>query len=255
MIAIALQSGSNGNCIYVESRGVGLLFDAGISGRQARQRLAAMGVDIGCVRALLVSHDHNDHVRCAGVYHRQFGLQVHMSEPTHHAARHAARLGSFREVHHFRVGESLSFGPLTVETAPTPHDAADGAAFVVDDGRVRLGVLTDLGHVFAVLPDLLGSLNGVFLESNHDPEMLERGPYPAFLKQRIRGPSGHLSNTEAAELLRGVAPGRLAWACLAHLSEQNNTPGLALETHQRVLGDRLPLFVASRYQATGPLEL
>ncbi|MEW6754288.1 MAG: MBL fold metallo-hydrolase [Candidatus Latescibacterota bacterium] len=255
MIAIALQSGSNGNALYVESRGVGLLIDAGISGRQARLRLEAAGLDVSRARALLVSHDHHDHVRYAGVYHRQFGLPVHMSQGTYRAARGAARLGSFHQVRHFRVGESLSFGPLTVETVPTPHDGTDGAAFLVDDGRARIGVLTDLGHVFGGLADALASLDGVFLESNYDPEMLENGPYPAPLKQRIRGPGGHLSNPEAAELLRRVSPGRLRWACLAHLSEQNNEPRVALQTHEHLLGGRLPLFVASRYRATGPLEV
>lgn len=255
MIAIALQSGSNGNSIYVESRGVGLLFDAGISGRQAEQRLAVHGVEIRRTAAVLISHDHRDHVCCAGVYHRKYGLPVYMSAPTWQAARRAVNLGSFREERHFGVGEALSLGPLRIETVPTPHDGADGAAFVVDDGRVRLGVLTDLGHVFDGLAEVLASLNGVFLESNYDPEMLERGPYPFFLKERIRGPGGHLSNPEAASLLLDAGSGRLQWACLAHLSEQNNEPRLALESHQQVLGGRLPLTVASRYRATGPLVL
>lgn len=255
MIAIALQSGSNGNAIYIESRGVSVLLDAGISGRQAQQRLAAAGVDIRRASAVLVSHDHNDHARCAGVYHRKFGLPVYMSEMTYRAAEHTSQLGPFRELRHFRVGEPLSIGPLRIETVPTPHDGAEGAVFLVDDGRVRLGVLTDLGHVFDGLPDVVASLNGVFLESNYDPGRLERGPYPASLKRRISGPGGHLSNPEAAELLRGVTTGRLQWACLAHLSEQNNEPHLALDAHERVLQGRLPLTVATRYCATGPLEL
>ena len=159
------------------------------------------------------------------------------------------------DLRHFRAGQLLAIERLRIETLPTPHDGADGAAFVVDDGRVRLGVLTDLGHPFAGLAETLASLDGVFLESNYEPDMLEHGPYPAHLKRRIRGPGGHLSNPEAAELLQQTAAERLRWACLAHLSEQNNQPDVALHTHRQVLGRRLPLLVASRYEATQVLEL
>jgi phosphoribosyl 1,2-cyclic phosphodiesterase len=149
----------------------------------------------------------------------------------------------------------LRFGQVSVETVPTPHDGADGVAFVVDDGFHRLGILTDLGHVFPKLPAVIGSLDAVLLESNYDPQMLAAGPYPEFLKQRIVGPAGHLSNLEAAELLAATASPRLQWACLAHISHENNTPELAIATHRKVLGGRLPLCVATRYRATDVMEL
>ena len=143
---------------------------------------------------------------------------------------------------------------MAIETIPTPHDGVDGVAVVIDDGRKRLGVLTDLGHVFADLPAVLGSLDAVLLESNYDPRMLAEGDYPPFLRKRIAGPGGHLSNVEAAELLARVN-GRLAWACLAHLSQENNRPELALRTHRKILGRPLPLYVASRHEALGVLEV
>jgi phosphoribosyl 1,2-cyclic phosphodiesterase len=127
--------------------------------------------------------------------------------------------------------------------------------FVVDDGKHRLGILTDLGHVFTGLDDLIASLDAVLLESNYDPQMLAQGPYPAWLKTRISGPAGHLSNFEAAELLQKVALARLKWACLGHLSRDNNTPELALATHRKMLGDRLPLHLATRYQVSDVLEV
>jgi phosphoribosyl 1,2-cyclic phosphodiesterase len=136
---------------------------------------------------------------------------------------------------------------VSIHTIPTPHDGEDGVAFVIDDGMHRLGILTDLGHVFQDLGRTIASLDGVFLESNYDPEMLANGPYPRFLKMRIKGPGGHISNREAAELLAGAADGRLQWACLAHLSAENNSPDLALKTHREVLGHDLSLCVASRY--------
>ncbi len=255
MKLVSLQSGSSGNCLYVEARGVRLLFDAGISGRQAQKRLAGHGRDITCVDALLISHNHRDHSQCAGVFQRKFGLPIYATRRTLAAARSATELGVLSEVHHFSAGMTLDFGPVRVETIPTPHDGVDGVAFVVDDGRVRMGILTDLGHVFAGLQEVIASLDAVLLESNYDPEMLASGPYTPSLKRRIAGRGGHLSNAEAAGLLQSVPQGQLRWACLGHLSEQNNSPELALRTHRFMLGPGFPLVVASRDEAGDLLEV
>jgi len=254
VIAISLQSGSNGNCIYVEAEGVRLLFDAGISGIQAEQRLAALGRDIRKVDALIISHDHVDHLRCAGIYQRKYGIPLHIT-PRTLAAGKSLKLGRLSEVRPFHAGEGISFGCVSVQTIPTPHDGADGVAFVVKTRKRRLGILTDLGHLFQGLETVIASLDAIFLESNFDPEMLEHGPYPEFLKQRIRGLGGHLSNEEAAGVLKGSATDRMQWVCLAHLSEHNNHPGLARRTHQRVLGQRFPIHIAGRYGATGVLKV
>jgi phosphoribosyl 1,2-cyclic phosphodiesterase len=252
---IALQSGSNGNAVYVEAEGVRLLFDAGISGAAAAERLAALGRDIRQVDALLISHDHADHVRAAGVYQRKFGLPLHATARTLQVAAARKSLGRLQQVFHFRPGEVLRFGKVAVETIPTPHDGVEGVAFVVDDGRHRLGILTDLGHVFAGLADVVASLDGMLLESNYDPQMLHQGSYPEFLKRRIAGPGGHISNFEAAELLARAIDRRARWVCLGHLSEENNRPELVLRTHRQLLDGRVPLCVASRYGASAMLEL
>ncbi len=254
MIAISLQSGSNGNCIYVEAEGVRLLFDAGISGIQAEQRLAALGRDIRKVDALIISHDHADHLRCAGIYQRKYGIPLHIT-PRTLAAGKILKLGRLSEVRPFQAGEGISFGNVSVRTVPTPHDGADGVAFVVETRKRRLGILTDLGHLFQGLKTVIASLDAIFLESNFDPGMLAQGPYPEFLKQRIRGPGGHLSNEEAAGVLNGSATDRMQWVCLAHLSEHNNHPELARRTHQRVLGQRFPIHIAGRYEATEVLRV
>jgi len=255
MKVISLQSGSNGNCVYVEAGGVRLLFDAGISGKQAELRLALHGRDIRQVDAVLVSHDHADHVRCVGVYQRKFGLPIYVTEPTLRAALNYRALGRLADVRHFTAGHTLRFNGVAVETVPTAHDGADGVGFVVDDGSRRVGILTDLGHVFAALGEVVASLDAVLLESNYDPEMLAYGPYPPHLKDRIRGPGGHLSNREAAELLAAAAGRKMQWACLGHLSQENNDPRLALRTHRDILADGLPLHVAGRYEATDVLEV
>jgi len=260
MKIITLQSGSNGNCFYVETDNVRLLFDAGITGRQAELRLAEHGRNIRDVDALFISHDHSDHARCMGVFQRKFGIPVYVTRKTLNAAYRYNNLGEIRNVNLFKAGASQQFGNVVVHSIPTPHDSAEGVAFVVEDGRHRVGILTDLGHVFDGLREVLKSLDAVVLESNYDAEMLRRGPYPEFLKRRIVGDGGHLSNDESAGLLSETlqdeaASKRLQWACLCHLSEQNNEPELARRTHEELLGDQLPIYVASRYRASDEMEI
>lgn len=255
MTVISLASGSTGNCTYLEAGGARLLFDAGISGKQAQLRLAAGGRDIRDVDAVIISHSHSDHVRCAGVYHRKFGLPVYITARTLRAVGRSGPLGEIADVRTFQAGEQLRFDGVKVRTVPTPHDATDTVSFVVSAGGKRVGIFTDLGHAFAGLDDLISSVDGVLLESNHDVEMLRDGPYPEWLKLRVRGDGGHLSNDEAAELLAGAATGRLRWACLGHLSEKNNHPKLAMDTHRRAVGRYLPISVAGRYEPSEPLRL
>ena len=251
MRVIALQSGSNGNCYVVEGGGARLVVDAGISGKRARQRAEDAGLNIAAADALLISHDHSDHSRSAGIFHRMFDLPIYATAGTIAGASRRVALGRIGPPCRFRPGQTLTFGDLCVETMVTPHDGAEPASFIFDDGRKRLGILTDLGHVFAGLGDSVASLDAVILESNYDEHLLRTGPYPAFLKRRITGDGGHISNTEAADLLRQAANG-LSWACLGHLSGENNNPQLALDTHRNILGEALPLHVAGR---EGPSEV
>jgi phosphoribosyl 1,2-cyclic phosphodiesterase len=253
MFVATLQSGSNGNCIYVEAAGVKLLFDAGISGKQAMLRMEGLGRDIRDVDAVIISHDHGDHSGSAGIFQRKFGLPVRMTRRTFAAAEH--RLGKMDNVREFRAGQTMRFGRVRVETIPTPHDGRDGVMFVVKAERKRLGILTDLGHVFDDLRATLGKLDAVVLESNYDPAMLARSDRPEDLKRRIRGPGGHISNQEAAELIAQAAAPSMKWVCLAHLSEDCNTPSVALSTHREILGDDMDIHVASRFEPVVMPEL
>lgn len=252
MITFSLQSGSNGNSIYVEAGGVRLLFDAGISGKCAQTRMALHGRDIRDVDALIISHDHVDHFRCAGIFQRKFGLPMYVTQKTFLAA--PCNLGKLSDVRYFTAGDCLQFDGVTVHTIPTPHDAADGLAFVVAHEGKRLGILTDLGHPFDGLRDCLESLDAAYIESNYDPDMLATGPYPRHLQERIRGPRGHLSNPEAADLVRAAAR-RLKWAALAHLSAENNHPEVALDTHRKRVGKCYPFRVADRYGVSEIMEV
>ncbi|MCU0612847.1 MAG: MBL fold metallo-hydrolase [Candidatus Eisenbacteria bacterium] len=255
VIAISLQSGSNGNCFYVEADGTAILVDAGIPGIQAQCRLAKHGRDLRDVAAVLLSHDHIDHARHTGALHRKFRFPVYCTAATMARMREKMAVGTIADLRVFTAGQRVTIGNLNVETIPTPHDGADGVAFVIRAGEVRLGVLTDLGHLFEGLATTVASLDGVILESNYDPDMLANGPYPPWLQERIRGPRGHLSNEESATLLRAADPTRLQWACLAHLSENNNLPDLARATHRSLLGQGLRLAIASRHEPCGPFAL
>ena len=255
MLTFSLQSGSNGNAIYVEADGVRLLFDAGISGKMAERRMAVHGRDIRDVDALLISHDHRDHVGCAGIYQRKFGLPIYINHGTLDAALRWCELGLLSDVRHFRSGECLEFGGVTVHTVPTAHDAADGVGFVVESAGKRLGILTDLGHPFDGLQSVIESLDAVYLESNFDPGMLAVSRYPEAVKARIRGPRGHLSNADAATLIQRCGRRRPKWMAVAHLSEENNSPALALDVQHEAVGRAYPVHHASRYETSDLLTV
>ncbi|MHC5110373.1 MAG: MBL fold metallo-hydrolase [Planctomycetota bacterium] len=248
VITFSLQSGSNGNAIFVEANGVSLLFDAGITGVQAQRRMAAHGREIKEVDALIISHNHGDHVRYAGVYQRKFGIPIYMTRKTEDAIWD--NLGRLSDVRYFESGQTLAFPPLQVHTIPTPHDASDGVAFVIESEENRLGILTDLGHVFDGLVDILTEVDAAYLESNYDEVMLENGSYPLPLRQRIRGAGGHISNADAAALLKSCGSRKPNWVALAHLSQDNNSPDLALQTMAAAVGGDYPVYLAPRYQVS-----
>ncbi len=248
--AISLQSGSNGNCIYVKTDHTALLFDAGISGKQAQLRLREHNEEIRKVAGLFLSHDHWDHSRSVGIFQRKFGIPLYTTKRTFRAAQRSARLGQFTDVRFFQSGDTVAVGALLVHTIPTPHDGADGVGFVVEYEGKRLGILTDLGYPFPELQQLICTLDAVFLESNYDPHLLKTGPYPPALKKRIAGQGGHLSNMECGALLQKGFETKLKWAVLAHLSETNNSPELALRTNQKHTGERGRISVASRYEVS-----
>lgn len=253
MITFSLQSGSNGNSIYVEAGDVRLLFDAGISGREAAARMASHGRDIRDCRALIISHDHSDHISGAGIYHRKFGLPVYMTRAAHRAA--LPILGKMAKPTFFEPGECLQFEDVAVQTIRTPHDGLDTVCFIIEHGGRRLGIMTDLGHPFRALEEAVGQVDAAYLECNYDHHMLWNGRYTEGLKRRIAGQGGHLSNDEAAEITQRTATGRLRWLAASHLSEENNRPELAIDAHRQRIGSMLPVFVASRYEVGRMLEV
>jgi phosphoribosyl 1,2-cyclic phosphodiesterase len=254
MEVITLQSGSAGNCVFVRSGETRLLFDAGISGSKAELRLAEYGHDIRDCDAVVLSHEHCDHISGLGVFHRKFGLPVYASLRTWNATRAKPSTGCIGSPNHFVPGKPFQIGTLRIETVRTPHDAIEGVCFVIEDMETgkRFGLLTDLGHVFSGLSKVIDSLDAVLIESNYDEAMLRNGRYPQHLKNRISGKRGHLSNVDAADLLDACDTRQLQWACLGHLSAENNTPEVALATHRSRHRERFPIFCADR---DGALQL
>jgi phosphoribosyl 1,2-cyclic phosphodiesterase len=252
MEVITLQSGSSGNCVFVRSRDTSVLFDAGISGSKAESRLAEFGYDIRDCQALVISHEHYDHISGVGAFHRKFGLPIYANQRTWNATRAKPSTGHIGCPNHFVSGEPFQIGSLRIEPLRTPHDAIESVCFVIEDldcGQ-RFGLLTDLGHAFSGLQEVLDGLDAVLLESNYDDQLLLNGPYPQQLKNRIAGKRGHLSNADSAHLLASSLSSQLQWICLGHLSAQNNSPELALATHRDRHGDRFPIYCADRDGAT-----
>ena len=253
-----LASGSSGNAVYAECAEGAVLVDAGVSMRRIVEGLSRIGASIERVRAAVVTHDHVDHCRGAGVLARRHGIPLFMTRGTFE--RRAKDLHRTPPPTLFAGGDVLAVAGIRIETIPTPHDGVEPVAVILERHGARAGVLTDLGHPFDGLAALLADLDAVLLESNYAPESLRRGPYPPHLQARIRNAGGHLSNGEAAALVRDHAGERLGVLLLAHLSENNNTPECALATLRDIAGPRLAesgirAFAARRHEPSEMIAL
>jgi phosphoribosyl 1,2-cyclic phosphodiesterase len=229
MLIYVLSSGSCGNCTFIRSGNTRILVDAGLAGSTVRRGLEAIGESADAIDAILVTHDHRDHTLGAGILSRRHRMRVYATDGTFRAAeRITGHIPSAcRRV--FESGSGIVFDGVAVETVATPHDGADPVGFVFDDGQHRFGVFTDIGVPFDRLKETMPTLDGMMLETNYDTRMLEEGSYPYYLKKRITGGRGHLSNDAAVQLLAEIGSGRLRTVFLSHLSEENNHPDRVYE--------------------------
>lgn len=225
-----LASGSDGNATYMRSGECALLIDCGLPAREIKRRMGVASLDEGFIEAILLTHEHADHVRGAGPLSRSIGATVYATEGTN-----GARSLNGVSCTPVRPGVPFDVGPFVVTGFSLPHGAREPVGYVVSDGDSRLGYATDIGSVTLDLLAALDSCDAIILESNHDPDMLATGPYPAFLKKWIKGPAGHLSNEDTALVIEAVAHGGLKHLVLAHLSKVNNTPELSVSSAKRVL--------------------
>lgn len=239
----SLNSGSNGNCYYVGNEQEAVLIDAGLSCREVELRMGRLELPLERVKAIFISHEHDDHIRGVQVLSRRYKLPVYITEATR------AHVSLDRPLVHILEGP-VTIGTLTVTAFPKAHDATDPFSFLVSSSTVRVGVFTDIGVVCDNLIRNFMQCHAAFLEANYDERLLEEGRYPYPLKRRIRGGQGHLSNRQAFELFTRYRPAFLSHLLLAHLSEDNNRPELVqalFETEARGTEIR----VASRYGETG----
>jgi phosphoribosyl 1,2-cyclic phosphodiesterase len=221
----SLGSGSEGNGLLVEVGDTRILADCGFGLADTIARLARLGVEAESVDAVLVTHEHDDHVGGVARFARKFKTPVWLTHGTLQAA--TATLGAVDSLNIFDCHARFAIGAIEIEPYTVPHDAREPSQFVFGDGKVRLGLLTDAGSLTAHMQAVLSGLDAIVLECNHDPEMLMNSSYPQKLKQRIAGRFGHLANDTAAELLSALDRGRLKHVIAAHLSQQNNRPELA----------------------------
>jgi len=225
----SLGSGSEGNALLVECGSpdapVRLLIDCGFGVREARRRLDRLGIGGRGLHAILVTHEHGDHIGGAPRLAAALGIPLYLTQGTARGGRAAMRADA--EVRFIDPHRPFEIEDVVIEPVAVPHDAREPVQFVIDDGASRLGVLTDLRHATPHVIRAMQRLDAIVLECNHDPAMLEASAYPAPLKRRIAGDYGHLANAAAAGLLAAIDHSRLRAVIAAHLSRSNNRPELA----------------------------
>ena len=275
-----LASGSKGNSTLVSSSRTRILVDAGLSCRELLKRMQMANEDPAAIDALLITHEHQDHVQGVAVLARKLGVPVYFTEATHRAwmrwmmphkrmtyaawlaQRQAEALAADEEapspcppteqtvqedpcrlpgIQYFSAGSGFSIGDIAITPFTIPHDAADPVGFVFEADGVRMAIATDLGYMPPNVKMAIRNCDVLMLESNHDLEMLREGPYPWSVKQRVMSRVGHLSNEAASDFLEKNYDGNASYVVLAHLSESNNLPELARVTAERALRDRMSL--------------
>ncbi len=249
-----LGSGSKGNSIYISDGNGAVIVDAGLSAKQCMLRMEARGLDPEMVRGIVITHEHTDHVKGARVLAKRLKTPVWASRGTWKG------VGDLEgaERCQFRPGKGFRLGGLELLPFLIPHDALEPVGLVVQANGVRLGLATDLGKATTLVQGRLAGCQALIIEANHDPVLLKDGPYPPWLKQRVRGNHGHLSNQQGAELAAGLCHEGLKEVVLAHLSETNNDPAAAREAAQTALmkaGYGGGLHVAAQTQPTCVIEL
>ncbi|HEV7766209.1 MAG TPA: MBL fold metallo-hydrolase [Thermoanaerobaculia bacterium] len=256
MIVVPLGSGSAGNAYWFESDGTAILVDAGLGPRDTKKRLAGVGHDIERLSAIVLTHEHSDHIHGAEKIARKYQIPIYLTRGTldnSRIDRDETKTVVFENNSYFTIGE------LQVHARRTIHDAADPACFVIEarDGT-RVGIASDLGHVNEEVVKHLSACDGLFFEANHDVDMLRTGTYPWSLKRRILSRYGHLSNEESVNAVQRMLGADLKTLCMIHLSQKNNHESIVREMCTRLLrrtGASIDFSIARQFEATGVFEV
>jgi phosphoribosyl 1,2-cyclic phosphodiesterase len=232
----ALASGSKGNCFYIEDdrAETAVLIDAGISTRQIALRLALLGLTVEKIKGIFITHEHADHIKGADVFARKFQVPIFATKKTINSCSLCSDKSLIEAINNTDI---ISIGGSKVQAFSKTHKAADPISFTIFANK-KVSVITDAGYACKNIIDQVAAADFLFLESNHDPEMLHNGPYPEYLKEWIAGNYGHLSNAAAGQCVLKHASAKLAGIVLSHLSGTNNTPNLALSTFKSIIRKR-----------------
>ena len=246
LLITSLNSGSNGNCYYVGNETEAVLVDVGISCREVEKRMKRLGLLMQNIKAVFISHEHSDHIYGLCGLVKKYRLPVYITEATMQHGRLALEQALVKV---FVAHEPVVVGNLSVIAFPKFHDAADPYSFVVECGNVSVGIFTDIGKACKNVIRYFKQCHAAFLEANYDEEMLHKGNYPFYLKKRISGGMGHLSNLEALDIFIRHRPPFMSHLLLSHLSKNNNSPELVQKIFDAHAG-KVQIIVASRYNET-----
>jgi phosphoribosyl 1,2-cyclic phosphodiesterase len=262
---LSIASGSGGNCTYIGSDDTHILVDTGISCKKILAGLAGAELKGEDLNGILITHEHIDHIAGLGVLSRKYGLPIYASAGTIHAIQHTGSLGEIDAslFHEIQPDQDFTVGDLTVKPFAISHDAAEPLGYRVDSEKASVAVCTDLGVYTDYTVSRLQKLDAILLEANHDIRMLQVGPYPYSLKQRIMGEKGHLSNESSGRLLGEILHDEMKQILLGHLSKENNLPDLAYEAVRLEItmgdnpydADDFPIAVADRDQPSKMIRL
>lgn len=231
-----LASGSKGNCLFVGTAKTKILVDAGLSAKATQERLSSIGVDLGDIDAIVISHEHSDHIQGVKTLSEKWNIPILANVET--AKGIVEQLGFHPKFKIFSTGETFTFGDISIHPFTVQHDTLDPVMFTLRIDSLKLGICTDLGFATTLVQHQLQQCDYLYLESNHEPEMVHASSRPQFLKQRILGRSGHLSNGDCGRLLCQIAHPALKHVHLAHLSAECNSPEKALSVVRNALSEK-----------------
>ena len=257
----SLYSGSTGNSLFIENNNTKILVDAGVSGKKIIEALNSINVKPEEIDAILVSHEHSDHIQSIGTFSKKFNTPVYANKNTWSKMDKEIKKISENNISTFNTSEDFVIGDLVIHPFRTPHDAIESCGFNIFDGKTKMSIATDLGHVSEEIYNCLKGSKFILLESNYEPEVLRICSYPSLLKNRIAGPNGHLSNNMAGETISSLIESGLTKVMLGHLSKESNFPEMAYATVLNELANRkfkkgtVDLSVASRFEPSKLIEV
>lgn len=227
----SIASGSSGNCIYAGSDSTHILVDVGISGKRTEAGLNELDLSMRDIDGIFITHEHTDHIAGLGVLSRKYEIPIYATKGTIEAIKRCSSVGAIPDglFQPICVDEKIVIKDLVCNPMKISHDAAEPVAYRISHGKKKVGIITDLGNYNDYTVESLKGMDALLLEANHDVRMLQVGPYPYHLKQRILGDRGHLSNERAGQLLSRILHEKLQAVVLGHLSKDNNLPELAYE--------------------------